>query len=272
MSEVAAKAKIEGPQVPTFRRERLSPGAYRLDLSATKDIVLRDGDQPSTFAAVYCKLRDAKIEKMPNPYGLERDEYVTDQGTVVITSAPDQWCVLRVLRQLIELLTDGIDPFAATWFYYEKDWSCDADVSHGFFVVCGEKIVREVFGVASDDPLVLKRHQAEQPIWHSEPSFAEAWEIYWYRKFYVETLQGQLMVLRPDEPILYYFQRPATSDVVRGVQFVTLIKLYRLLWVMLPLLVAIAFPAARVYMAWVAAGLGVDLVWRCWATRKVGQS
>jgi hypothetical protein len=47
---------------------------------------------------------------------------------------------------------------------------------------------------------------------------------------------GKLMVLRSDEPPLYYYQRPTVRDVAKDVQFVTLIKLYRLLWVAVALL------------------------------------
>ena len=86
----------------------------------------------------------------------------------------------------------------------------------------------------------------------------------------METMTGQLMVLRPDEPILYHYQRPETRNVERQLQFVTLVKTYRLLWVAIPLLVAIAFPSLRDYMAVVAAALGFNVLWTCWATRKVG--
>lgn len=40
----------------------------------------------------------------------------------------------------------------------------------------------------------------------------QALELYWYRRFYTETLTGQLMVLRPDEPTLYHYERAQTRD------------------------------------------------------------
>ena len=80
------------------------------------------------------------------------------------------------------------------------------------------------------------------------------------------------MVLRPDEPILYYYQRPSTRDVVKDVVLVILIKTYRLLWVAVALLIAIAFPAIKEIMGIVAGILLVDVLWRAWATRKVGSS
>ena len=78
------------------------------------------------------------------------------------------------------------------------------------------------------------------------------------------------MVLRPDEPILYHYDR-TTHDVTREVEFVTTIKTYHLLWIAVALIAAIAFPTLKPYMAIIAAALFVDLLWRCWATRKIGR-
>ena len=47
------------------------------------------------------------------------------------------------------------------------------------------------------------------------------------------------MVLRPDEPILFGYERPEARDTA---QFITLVKMYRLLLIAVPLLAAIAFP------------------------------
>ncbi len=57
------------------------------------------------------------------------------------------------------------------------------------------------------------------------------------------------MVLRSDEPVLYHFERLQAHDVARDVEFVTLVKMYRLLWVVIPMLAAIAFPSVSRYMA-----------------------
>jgi len=92
-----------------------------------------------------------------------------------------------------------------------------------------------------------------------------------YRKFYTETRTGQLMVLRPDEPILYNYPRPQTQNIEREIQFVTMLKSYRLLWVALPLLVALAFPSLKDYMAIAAAALGASFLWLCWESRKLGR-
>lgn len=110
----------------------------------------------------------------------------------------------------------------------------------------------------------------DKPIWRAEPYEHEAWETYWYRKFYTEVLTGQLMVIRPDEPILYRYDR-AMHDVTRDIGFVTLIKGYRLLWIAVALIAAIAFPLLKPYLAIIATALFLDLLYRCWATRKIGR-
>jgi hypothetical protein len=119
--------------------------------------------------------------------------------------------------------------------------------------------------------LVLKRNTEDEPIWRSNQYFDEAFERYWYRRFYTETVTGQLMVLRPDEPILYYYERPAVRDLEHELRSVTLLKMYRLLWISVPLLIAIAFPLIRDYMAIAAGVLGVELLRLCWMTRKLGR-
>ena len=119
--------------------------------------------------------------------------------------------------------------------------------------------------------MVLKRSVADDPVWQSHRHFDEAFEIYWYRKFYTETMTGQLMVLRPDEPILYHYERQQTRNVQWEVQSATQVKIHRLLLVALPLLVALVFPSLKEYMAIAASVLGASFLWLCWATRKAGQ-
>lgn len=275
VNEVSATERTR-PEVPTFGRERLAPGGYYLDLSAVATFPLKDNGQVSTFADVYEKLRAAKILKVPERFAMYEATFETDMGDVTVSGESGQGYVsgqsfvLNVLRDLIDLQREGIDPHRATWFYYEHDWSRDADELYRFFVIHDGKLVRERFSFMHCDPRVLAPYKVEdEPIWHAEPYDREAWEAYWYRKFYVETLTGQLMVLRPDEPILYRYDR-ATHDVTRDIQFVTLIKCYRLLWIAVALIAAIAFPIAKPYMAVIAAVLFLDLLYRCWATRKIG--
>jgi hypothetical protein len=268
MSGTTVPSKAEG-QVQTFGRGRFSPGGYALDLSKVKAIPVNVDGQPSTFAEAYCKLRDSNIREMPD-FFLDKAKYVTEQGEIELDC---KWPLNSTMRKLADFTRQGIDPHSLWWFYYDHDWSCDADELNIFFVVRADKIIAESCRFGSDEPLILKRRGAgEEPIWHSHPYFDEAWERYWYRRFYSETLTGQLMVLRPDEPILYHFERPEARDTLRELQVLTLAKIYRLLWVALPLLAAVAFPAIRNYLAIAAAVLGVDFLWVWWKARKAGGS
>lgn len=275
-NEASATAQVK-PELPTFGRERLAPGAYYLDLTAIATFPLKDNGQPSTFADIYRKLRGAKILKVPERFAMYEATFETDAGDVMVTAESGQEYisggafVLRALRDLIDLHREGVDPDVTTWFYYGHDWSRDADELYLFFVVHDGKLVRETFSFMHCYPRMLAKYKVDdEPIWQAEPYEHEAWETYWYRKFYTETLAGQLMVLRPDEPILYQYDRPM-HDVARDIEFVTLIKTYRLLWIAVALITAIAFPILRPYMAIIAAALFVDLLYRCWATRKIGR-
>jgi hypothetical protein len=255
-------------QLKTFGRTRPSPGCHTLDLSVVIDAPLKMNGQPSTFADIFRKLRDSKIEKMPE---FMRDAYGTDQGEIELSGLSGDWPLLSTMQKLIELTRQGVDPYRVMWFYYDHDSSRDADESYSFFAVFDRKVVMESCSFSWLEPLILKREPDSEPIWRSHAYFSEALERYWYRKFYTETMTGQLMVLRPDEPILYFYDRPQTRDVLRELQTVTMVKTYRLLWVAIPLLVAIVFPSVRDYMVVAAVILGLDVLWRAWATRKVGQ-
>jgi hypothetical protein len=155
-----------------------------------------DGQQ-STFIEVLRRLQTEKVKEEGFPF--DWDEYVTEKGKIVV-SEPEgspRWLV-TVLRRLVELARKGIDLDNATWFYFDFDWSRDANASHTFFVVCDAKIVHESCHFGSHEPLILLKSKPEDdPIWHSHPFLDEAWERYCYRKFYIETVTGQLMVLSP---------------------------------------------------------------------------
>jgi hypothetical protein len=254
-----------GTQLKTFGRTRPAPGCYAFDFSVVANAPLTVDGQPSTFIKIYCKLRDSKVQESPE---FMRDSYVTDEGEINVSG---DWPLRSTMRKLIELTRQGIDPNRVMWFYYDNDWSRDADERYSFFAVYDGKVVMESCGFNSEEPLVLKREAENEPTWRNHPYFDEAVERYWYRRFYTETVTGQLMVLRPDEPILYFYDRPQTRDVLRELQAVTIVKMYRLLWVLIPLLVAIVFPSIKYYMAIASVVLGVDVLWRAWATRKVGQ-
>ena len=184
-----------------------------------------------------------------------------------------------VLGELLRLTKDGVNPFSARWFWYDED-TCreDPQEMYSFFVVYRDEIVRErvSFGDYHGngfDPDIFKSDEGHDDIWLDDSEWREAITILWYRKFYSETRTGQLMVLRPDEPPLYHYDRARIGIAVeappvpplRG--FITQFRTYRVLGIMLPLLVAISFPSIKNYMAVVAIILGLDFLWVCWQTR-----
>ena len=251
-----------------FGREHYSPGLYQLDLTSALDLPLNMNGEPTTFKTAYAKLVKSNIREMPDPFSLQVDKYVTDNGDIHIEG---EWTIRSQMRMLLDLVRRDIDPFSVMWFYYSRDWSRDCDEIHIFFAVSGEKVVLESCAFGAEETLILKLDKDNDPVWHADPYFDEAVITYWYTKFYTETKTGKLMVLRPDGPVLYHYQRPSTKDPVKDVAFITLIKTYRLLWLAVAILVGIAFPAIKVAMGIVAGLLFIDLLWRIWATRSVGE-
>lgn len=263
-----ATASDPKTEAPKFGRDRYSPGLYRLDLSSLKGSPLKLNGQPSTFEGLYGKLAESKVSEIPPSIGFRDAKYTTGTGDLIVEV--EDWRILSTMNKLAELLRREINPYDVMWFYYDHDWSSSADECHVFFVVHGDKVVLESCHFNAEEPLVLKLERDDDPIWHSHPYFDRALVQYWYQRFYSETMTGRLMVLRPDEPTLYYFQRPSVRDLSKEVEFVTVIKLYRLLWVAVALLVGITFPAIREIMGIIAGVLLIDVLWRAWVTRKVG--
>ena len=77
------------PELPTFGRDRPAPGAY-LDLEAVATFPLKDNGEPSTFADIYCKLRDSKILKVPERFVMYEATFETDAGGVTVSGESGQ--------------------------------------------------------------------------------------------------------------------------------------------------------------------------------------
>ncbi|MGB8261929.1 MAG: hypothetical protein WCE75_16325 [Terracidiphilus sp.] len=254
----------------TFGTSRPDPGMYVLSPCVSALPMKMDGKE-CLFGNAWDRLSHSNIREVEHHSILFGDVYVTEAGKVQISGegiVGDGTCAL--LRELLELHHKGVDPFAATWFPY--DWgNCEDVVVHSFFVLHDGKIVEDGFTFASFYPSVLERpaFYNEDPLAYKRQYYVEARECYWYRKFYTETMAGQLMVLRSDGPSLYYFERP-TRDLTPDVTLAVLTKLYYLLWVFIPVLGAIAFPSLRFVMAIAAVILLGFWALVCWRLRKVG--
>jgi hypothetical protein len=268
MSEATAVPNAKAEFIK-FGRKRFTPGAYYIHWDNLKGIPVKLNGEPSTLDAVYTKLAHSKVKDDPDERGSFRyKKYITDKGDLEIEG---EWTVLSTIDTLVGLFKRDINPVNVRWFYFDHDWSQDADECHVFFAVHQEKVVLESCHFMSEEPLILVQEEDKEPIWHTHPFFDEALTRYWYRKFYSETKTGSLMVLRPDEPTLFYYDRSKAKDSLRDIQLVTLVKMYRLMWIAVVLLAGLVLPAIREITFILAGALLVDLFYRIWATRKIGQ-
>lgn len=149
-----------------------------------------------TVDGLFSRLALCKFEVEERPI-IIRLRIKTETGQVVL-NGPSFNC--EMLRELLALKAEGIEPFSCSWFGYDSD-SCmnDPQESYSFFVVYENRIVREdvsfsdchengfdpSFFVSGDDPT---------PTWSNERGWWEATTRFWYRKFYTETRTGQLMI------------------------------------------------------------------------------
>ncbi len=184
-------------------------------------------------------------------------ELLEGQG-IIITTETEKLFVAGlsfhrdVLTTLIELRSDGVDPFTADWFWYDRDSVRDEPQrSYSFFVVHNDRIVREEVSFSDYDsynyarfgfdPSIFLARDTSDSIWSNDTAWEDARIRFWYRKFYTETRRGQLMVLRDDEPALYdaqYYRGTTTTDLLSQSMPVflnVLRKIHILLWVLIVL-------------------------------------
>jgi hypothetical protein len=118
----------------------------------------------------------------------------------------------EILAAILRLHMAGAHPGYAAWFYYDTD-SCMGDQHriYEFFVVAypSERIVLESVSFSDSnysgfDPAAFAAGDEPDPerasTWVNEEKHQEALSLFWYRKFYSETVTGQIMALRPDKP------------------------------------------------------------------------
>jgi hypothetical protein len=216
----------------------LSELALRLPLTQTR----RDGDQQLED--------DTSIEKLLE--SLEGRDFQVEDETVAIRITSEMGSLrlkgptfnCRLASAILELFKNGIKPFASRWFWYDTDESdTDPQTRYKFFVVHEDRIVRESvsfsdYSGSGFDPTVFDSGDGSD-----DSNWDLAWAAYWYRRFYRETLIGQLMVLRPDLPVIHHYPEGrswhkltapvASIDPLKQIRF--------LLWVAIALLAFLAF-------------------------------
>lgn len=134
-------------------------------------------------------------------------ELTTSRGKTTYQAQPFSRDMMRIM---LELIKAGAPPLSCTWYWYETDSvRDDPHDSHRFFIVYGDKLIRESVSISDYhrsgfDPSILVSDKSD-PTWRRENDWKAANRIHWFRKFYRDTTTGQLLVLRPDEPELHCF-------------------------------------------------------------------
>ena len=150
---------------------------------------------------------------------------------------------LEILQKVLSLRNQGVNPFAASLLWYDHDsWMEGPNETWSFFVVHDDKIVREC--VIQRPPRQRLRPfrfygcDDSVPRWCNDEASEEARARFWYRKFYSESREGQLMVLRGDEKKLYDVPSTKGPDVAaeNSVKVVSLLnKIHVVLWLLVVL-------------------------------------
>jgi len=180
---------------------------------------------PTTVGEIYKSLagRSVEVEDV-----LEL-EIKTDTEELVFAGPP---FTREMLCKLLEFRNDGTDPFSSSWFWYDWDWNTSVQESYSFFVVCGDRIVRECVsfsdfpGSGFDPSLLWAVDESVLSGWSSERARRKAETRFWYRKFYAETRTGLMMVLRKPE-LSERWNLDTTDRLLR--------KIHVLLWVLIAL-------------------------------------
>jgi hypothetical protein len=152
----------------------------------------------------------------------------------------------ELLRTLVRLKRKNVGHLASTWYWFASEYGDGDDTNryHRFFVVDGRRIAISHVQLAEwhgngFDPGVFAAHGEHYD------EFAEAWTRYWYRRFYEKTLVGQLTVLRPDGPALYFGTDEAARDrKTPSTMRVVLSYVWLVFWTLLKNLIVFAVVAA----------------------------
>ena len=251
----------------TFGDQGHAPGMYWLGGDVIKSLIFKldweHFNEDCNLREALDRLHGASLRNLDfmQVRNSEWDIYIVEEREIKVKGKSHD---LRILRELLELTRKGVKPFEATWFCYYNDGERNL-----FFVLHAGKIVDDCYSFLNVFPLVLggMGWDASDFGLCGHPGFDDAFERYWYRKFYTETLAGQLMVLSPNELKLYHYDR----EVSVRTQYVMSRLLVSMSWVVIPLLTAIAFPILRFYMALAALAFVVPWVSICWRLLKTGR-
>ena len=195
-------------------REGFQPVGYLFDrekvlgLQFTKDnpnAGERDKTVPTTIGDLMAETAAWQIRAVET--GPDTTTISTATRTMVVRSALFN---CELLKTLLDLRSEGADPFRTTWYWYDRGTSLNgARHVHSFFVVQDGRIVRDrvtfVESASNGFDSTVFDEREVRAVWSTDDPTDEAWTRFWYRKFYRETQAGQLMTLRPDAPTLHHY-------------------------------------------------------------------
>jgi hypothetical protein len=206
-----------------------APQAYSLDGQVLlalplKEVRVAAGGQQELIATrlgdiFYSQLANRSINDVTDHTALEGEKllegqkFTTDIGELVVGGAPFN---LQLLKLLVDFQRDGINWVQTTFFWYDHDDDNPVGYDvYSFFVVHNSHIVRERVSFLRDSnglrqtgftPSVFVADDQDADDWSfTNQQWRDAKLRFWYRRFYLETTTGQLMVLRPDRPKLHHF-------------------------------------------------------------------
>lgn len=143
------------------------------------------------------------------------DDFEADLLPFPFTSDRSESTAHSLVLALIRLKAKGVEPWEARWFWYsfDENWEYgDGELSWIFFVVGGERIVAEDVGVTEGrrgkdgtSATTIFTDYIDEDSDPGDQEIADATARFWYRKFYTETITGQIEVMRADEPPLICF-------------------------------------------------------------------
>jgi len=212
-----------------------------LDLALTRS-VHGDAGESTTVGDVYKGYLNC--QNLVEETGLGGVE-VTSDGTKTTLTGKSFNC--RMLKLMLKFRQEGINPFETRWFWYGSDSAMTyPHEAYLFFIVHENRIVRDrivIFDSLDEgfEPSIFADNSDMKATWSTERAREKASVRFWYRKFYSETYEGQLMLLRADNPRRFYHDDWHVPDLL-GIASL-LRKTYVLLWVLviLALLVFLRF-------------------------------
>ncbi len=154
-----------------------------------------------------------------------------------------------MLMTILKLRSEGIEPFHSEWYFFDHDSCRDGPhESYAFFVVFGDKIVRERvafsdYHSSGFDPDVFKSNDHSNETWCNDFAWTQARVRLCYKRFYSETQIGQLMLLRDDSPEIFDARRSIASPehLLLADLFTLVRKIHVSLWVLIALTGLILF-------------------------------